>query len=172
MKMHPVQGTPPPSPIGNSRWTGPRWNLSQQHCPTGPLPPSCSTKCQSISEQNHFILAHIKTSHLFPSFHLCSKLSKPSVRTRCCSPSSLSNGLTQFLSINFLPHAHPNTPNRDPSCHVSQITSGCLNLTNSTCLSFSCFIPSWIQAALIIPSSKPRMDNDKDAGYPMPRSGR
>lgn len=145
--------------------------LTPQSAAQAPLPPRCRTKCQSISEQNHFILVHVKTSHFFPSFCLCSKLSKPSVRTWCCSPSSLSKGLTQFLSINSLPCADLNAPNRDPSCHISQITPGCLNLTNSTSLSFSCFIPSWIQAALIIPSPNPRIENDKEAGHPIPRSG-
>lgn len=63
----------------------------------------------------------------------------------------------------------PTLPQGSFLSHVSQIMSSCLNLTNSTSLSLSYFIPSWIQPALVIPSPKPRVDNNKEAGHWIPQ---
>lgn len=47
MKMHSLQGIPPPSPIRNSRLTVPSWHLSQQHCPTPLCLPAVAHKLQN-----------------------------------------------------------------------------------------------------------------------------
>lgn len=83
---------------------------------------------------------------------------------------SLNKGLRRFLSTNSLPHLTPILPQGSfLSCFINY--TGCLNLSNSTSLSFSCFIPSSIQPALIIPSPNLRMGHNKEAGHPIPWNG-